>query len=103
MTRFPVAAKIAFGCGRADFSGTANACPDAKIRATAAHISCHGGVNFGVGWMGIGFQECCDSHRLPDLTVAALRYIEFLPGLLQWMHGMRIKSFDRGDFFGTDA
>src|SRR5258708_4135601 len=55
---------------------------NANIGGAAAKISTHRFFNVGVGWFRSSFQQRDRAHDLSALTVAALHYVFFHPGIL---------------------
>src|ERR1700728_5289994 len=56
-----------------------NGFADAEIRAAAADVAVHGGVDIRVGGMRILREQGGGGHHLSGLAVAALRDVDFLP------------------------
>src|SRR5437899_5475365 len=71
---------------------------DPAIRAAAADVACHRGVDVIVGGMWILREQRGGGHDLAGLAVAALRHVERDPRLLHLLAGSGIADrFDRGD------
>ena len=71
--------------------------PDALIRAAAADVALHGGVDLRVGRLGFRLQQGGRLHDLARLAVAALRHVAGLPCPLQGMVAVRAQAFDGRD------
>jgi hypothetical protein len=71
---------------------------DALVSAAAADVARHRLSYLVVGRFWIFHQERGRLHDLTGLAIAALRNIQFAPGLLNRMVAGRVKAFDRGDF-----
>jgi hypothetical protein len=69
--------------GRGDLGGAVDAGADADIGRAAAQVAGHRVVDLGVGRFRMLLQQGAGAHDLARLAIAALRHVEFLPGLLQ--------------------
>src|SRR5579863_7709995 len=80
-----------------------NGFADALVRAAAADVAAHEIVNVGIGGVGLLGEQRGGGHDLAALTIAALRNVNFDPGLLDGMIAFFGKAFDGGDFFAGDG
>ena len=58
---------------------------DAQVRAAAAQIAGHRGVDVGIAGVGRTAQQSGGGDQLSGLTIPALRHVVVDPGLLQGM------------------
>src|SRR6478609_5625162 len=72
---------------------------DAWIGPAATDVAGHEGVDVRIGGVLVLCKQRCGRHHLTGLTVAALRYIQRDPGLLDLIH---VEAFDRRDFLTGD-
>ena len=70
---------------------------DALVSAAAADVARHNLSYLVAGRFWIFRQERGRLHDLTGLAIAALRNIQFAPGLLNRVIAGRMKAFDRGD------
>ena len=71
---------------------------DAQVRAAAAEVAGHGGVDVGVGRVGLLGEERGGGHDLAGLAVAALGDADFGPGDLDGVRcSLGAEAFDGGD------
>src|SRR5215813_3617781 len=79
-------------------------CPsDARVGPAATEIAAHRVVNVGVGRVRFLFKQTGRRHHLSRLTVAALRDLYLLPGLLYRVAQIAREPFDRNYSFPFDA
>src|SRR5262249_33226367 len=69
---------------------------DALIGAAAAEIAGERGVYLSIGGLWSRRQQCCGSHELARLAVAALWHVLSDPGMLQRVISVGGEAFDRG-------
>src|SRR5438876_6573092 len=78
--------------------GVLDSLADPDIRAAAADVPRHGGVDIAVGRVGVGREQRRRGHDLAGLAIAALRHLEIDPGLLNLFAGGRgANGLDGGD------
>ena len=71
---------------------------NAQVRAAAAEVAGHGGIDVAVGGVGLLGEERRGGHDLAGLAVAALGDADFRPGELDRMGSVRgAEAFDGGD------
>src|SRR5260221_7391224 len=71
---------------------------DSHISAAAADVPRHGGVDVAMGRVGLGREQRRRGHDLTGLAIAALRYLQVDPGLLDLLaRGRGADGLDRGD------
>src|SRR6267143_5892498 len=71
---------------------------DSHISAAATDVPRHGGVDIAIGRVGLGGEQCRCGHDLARLAIAALRYVQVDPGLLDLLAGgCGANGLDRGD------
>src|SRR6266849_1901710 len=71
---------------------------DSHIRAAAANVPRHGGVDIAIGRVGLGGEQRRRGHDLARLAIAALRHLQLDPGLLNlFAAGCGANGLDRGD------
>ena len=80
------------GAGRAVHGGA-----DPLVGAAAADVAAQGGVDVGVGGVGLGRQQCGRGHDLPRLAVAALDHVQLGPGPLHRVVAVGGQALDGGD------
>src|SRR3954454_23539722 len=85
------------GPGRCQLSGAMHRFANSDVRAAAAEIAVHRGVDVAVRWFGLAREERAGRHDLARLAVAALRDIDLLPGNLDGMGSVLGDSFNGGD------
>src|SRR5881396_496551 len=73
---------------------------DSHISTAAADVPRHRGVDVAIGRVGVGGEQRRCGHDLARLAIAALRYLQVDPGLLDLFAGWRgTDRLDRGDAF----
>src|SRR6267142_2399939 len=78
--------------------GVLDSLADSDIRAAAADVSRHGGVDVAIGRVRLGGEQRRCGHDLAGLAIAALRHLQLDPGLLDLLaRGGGTDSFDRSD------
>src|SRR5258706_3690926 len=71
---------------------------DSHISAAATDVPRHGGIDIAIGRIGPGGEQCRCGHDLTRLAIAALRYLQVDPGLLDLLAGGRgANGLDGGD------
>src|SRR6476619_2530756 len=73
--------------------------PDALIGAAPTDVG-HGGVDVGIGGLGLALQQGGGGHDLAGLAVAALRNLQLQPGLLHGATAGVGETFDSDDLVG---
>src|SRR6266850_2772127 len=68
-------------------SGVLDSLADSDIRAAAADVSRHGGVDVAIGRVRLGGEQRRRGHDLAGLAIAALRHLQLDPGLLDLLAG----------------
>jgi hypothetical protein len=74
---------------------------NAHVRAASTDVAGHRGVDVFICGRRFGREQRGGRHDLPGLAVAALRYVQFDPCLLQRMTTIRRQAFDRRDRFAS--
>src|SRR5438105_11993024 len=62
---------------------------DAHVRTAATDVSRHRGVDVGIRRLGMRGKQCRGGHDLAGLAIAALRYLQLDPCLLNLLAGSR--------------
>src|SRR4051812_25788848 len=78
--------------------GVVDGFADAGVGGAAAEIAGHGGVDLGVGEVGMRGEQGSSAEDLSALAVATLGYVEVDPGLLKDVEFAVLgEAFDGGD------
>jgi len=77
--------------------------PDAAVGRAAADVPAHRLVDVAVGRRRVARQERRRRHDLAGLAVAALRYVDLLPGELHGMGAVLRQALDRRDLLALGA
>src|SRR5882762_7869765 len=78
--------------------GVLDSLANSDIRAAAADVSGHGGVDIAIGRVRLGGEQRRRRHDLAGLAIAALRHLQLDPGLLDLLAGAGgTDGFDRSD------
>jgi hypothetical protein len=86
-----------------DFGGAVDGFADALVGTAAADVAAHEIVNVGVGGIGLFGEERGCGHDLAALAIAALRNVNFNPGLLDRVVPIFGEAFDGSDFSAGDG
>src|SRR6266852_8095342 len=63
---------------------------DSHISAAATDVPRHGGIDIAIGRVWFGGEQRRRGHDLAGLAIAALRYLQIDPGLLNLLAGRRL-------------